>query len=146
MIKVYTDGACKGNPGLGGWGVVLLGASGLERYANQAPIPATTNNAMELTAFLKGLTALKKGGYVAAEIITDSTYVRDGITKWITGWISNGWRTSSGQPVKNKQLWQDIYDMYKTMDISVSWVKAHNGNKYNEMVDKLASDACAYKE
>jgi ribonuclease HI len=133
-----TDGACKGNPGPGGWGVVLRAANGSERDLSGGE-PLTTNNRMELTAAIRGLQALKRPCQVILE--TDSVYVRDGITKWIHGWRKNGWRTADKKPVKNAELWQELVEACASHTIDWRWVKGHNGDPDNERADKLASDA-----
>ena len=137
-IKMSTDGACKGNPGPGGWGVVLRAANGSERDLSGGE-PLTTNNRMELTAAIRGLQALKRPCQVILE--TDSVYVRDGITKWIHGWRKNGWRTADKKPVKNAELWQELVEACTAHTIDWRWVKGHNGDPDNERADKLASDA-----
>ena len=137
-VKIATDGACKGNPGPGGWGVVLRAANGSERELSGGE-PLTTNNRMELTAAIRGLEALKKPCHVILE--TDSVYVRDGITKWIHGWRKNGWRTADKKPVKNAELWQELVKACGHHKIDWRWVKGHNGDPDNERADKLASDA-----
>ena len=137
-IKMSTDGACKGNPGPGGWGVVLRAANGHERELSGGE-PLTTNNRMELTAAIRGLEALKRPCHVILE--TDSVYVRDGITKWIHGWRKNGWRTADKKPVKNAELWQELVAACSRHQVDWRWVKGHNGDPDNERADKLASDA-----
>mgnify|MGYP000532391791 CR=1 FL=1 len=137
-VKIATDGACKGNPGPGGWGVVLRAANGSERELSGGE-KLTTNNRMELTAAIRGLEVLKKPCHVVLE--TDSVYVRDGITKWIHGWRKNGWRTSDKKPVKNAELWQELVEACARHKIDWRWVKGHNGDPDNERADKLASDA-----
>lgn len=137
-IKMSTDGACKGNPGPGGWGVVLRAANGSERELSGGEA-LTTNNRMELTAAIRGLEALKRPCHVILE--TDSVYVRDGITKWIHGWRKNGWRTADKKPVKNAELWQELVAACSRHQIDWRWVKGHNGDPDNERADKLASDA-----
>ncbi len=142
MLTIYTDGACKGNPGRGGWGIVAIGSeTGTYDYASGHE-PETTNNRMELTAVLKALKYMAKFGYVAATIITDSMYVKNGLEKWMIGWRRNNWATSTGSPVKNKDLWVEIDNLRQQFDLNFQWVKGHSGNKYNDAVDKLASDAC----
>jgi ribonuclease HI len=137
-IKMSTDGACKGNPGPGGWGVVLRATNGSERDLSGGEA-LTTNNRMELTAAIRGLQALKRPCQVILE--TDSVYVRDGITKWIHGWRKNGWRTADKKPVKNAELWQELVEACAPHAIDWRWVKGHNGDPDNERADKLASDA-----
>lgn len=137
-VKMSTDGACKGNPGPGGWGVVLRAANGSERDLSGGEA-MTTNNRMELTAAIRGLEALKKPCHVILE--TDSVYVRDGITKWVHGWKKNGWRTADKKPVKNAELWQELVEACGRHTIDWRWVKGHNGDPDNERADKLASDA-----
>lgn len=139
-VDIFTDGACKGNPGPGGWGAVLRSADGRERELSGGETP-TTNNRMELTAAIEALKALKRPCRV--ELHTDSVYLRDGITKWIHGWQRNGWRTSDRKPVKNAELWQALLDAAERHRIGWHWVKAHNGHAENERADALA---CAEAE
>lgn len=134
IVEMYTDGACSGNPGKGGWGaLLLLGENERELNGGKAH---TTNNQMELTAVIKGLEALKRP--VEITIYTDSTYVKDGITKWIHNWKKNGWKTASKKPVKNVELWQQLDEAIKTHTITWKWVKGHAGNAGNERADELA--------
>lgn len=134
-VEIYTDGACRGNPGPGGWGAILRTSNGKEREISGGEAP-TTNNRMELTAAIEALQALKRPCRV--QLFTDSTYVRDGITKWIHGWRRNGWRTSDRKPVKNAELWQALVEAAAPHRIEWHWVKAHNGHPENERVDFLA--------
>ena len=137
IVEIATDGACKGNPGPGGWGALIrFGASEKELSGGEAN---TTNNRMELTAAIEGLNALTRP--CAVTLSTDSRYVMDGLTKWIHGWQKNGWRTASKQPVKNAELWQALLAAAKPHRIDWKWVKGHAGHPDNERVDKLASDA-----
>jgi ribonuclease HI len=136
-VKIATDGACKGNPGPGGWGVVIR--SGAREKDLSGGEPDTTNNRMELTAAIMGLNALKKPCQVT--LATDSNYVKDGITKWVHGWQRNGWRTADKKPVKNAELWQALIEAVKRHRIDWVWVKGHSGDPDNERADKLASDA-----
>ena len=136
-IQMATDGACKGNPGPGGWGVVIRsGATEKELCGGE---PLTTNNRMEMTAAIRGLKALKRPCRVV--LSTDSRYVIDGLTKWLAGWQRNGWRTASKQPVKNADLWQELIAAAAPHRIRWEWVKGHAGHPENERADKLASDA-----
>jgi ribonuclease HI len=137
-VEIATDGACKGNPGPGGWGAVLRAADGRERELSGAESP-TTNNRMELMAAIEGLNALKRPCRVI--LSTDSRYVMDGLTKWIKGWQKNGWRTAARQPVKNAELWQALLAAAKPHRIEWVWVKGHAGHPDNERADRLASDA-----
>jgi ribonuclease HI len=137
LVKIATDGACKGNPGPGGWGA-LLRFNHREKELSGGE-PDTTNNRMELTAAIRALQALSKPCHVVLE--TDSAYVRDGITKWIHGWRKNGWRTADKKPVKNAELWQELVEACTPHKIDWRWVKGHNGHPDNERADKLASDA-----
>ena len=136
-VQIYTDGACKGNPGPGGWGVLLL-SSGTEKelYGGEA---ATTNNRMELMAVIEALTALKRPCTVT--LYLDSEYVRKGITEWISGWKARGWRTAAKQPVKNVDLWQrlDALVLGGGHQIDWRWVKGHSGDSGNERADQLAN-------
>jgi ribonuclease HI len=137
MVEIATDGACKGNPGPGGWGV-LLRSSGTERELSGGE-PLTTNNRMELMAAIKGLEALKRPCRVT--LSTDSRYVLDGLTKWVAGWQRNGWKTAAKQPVKNEDLWRALIDAAAPHRVEWVWIKGHAGHPDNERADKLASDA-----
>ncbi|MES2989666.1 MAG: ribonuclease HI [Pseudomonadota bacterium] len=136
-VEIATDGACKGNPGRGGWGA-LLRIGGTEKELSGGE-PHTTNNRMELMAAIRGLQALKRPCRVT--LSTDSRYVMDGLTKWIHGWMKNGWRTASRDPVKNADLWQELLAAAKPHRIEWKWVKGHAGHPDNERADRLASDA-----
>ncbi|MFL9841007.1 ribonuclease HI [Sphingomonas sp. ST-64] len=137
LVEIATDGACKGNPGRGGWGVLLrAGATEKELSGGEAH---TTNNRMELMAAIQGLKALNKPCRV--KLSTDSRYVMDGLTKWIKGWQRNGWRTADKKPVKNSDLWIELLDAAKPHRIEWQWVKGHAGHPDNERADQLASDA-----
>jgi ribonuclease HI len=136
-VKIATDGACKGNPGPGGWGALIrMGAREKEISGGEK---LTTNNRMELLAAIRGLQALKRPCRVT--LVTDSVYVKDGITKWIHGWQRNNWRTAAKQPVKNVELWQELLEAVKPHRIEWTWVKGHAGDPDNERADTLASDA-----
>jgi ribonuclease HI len=136
-VEIATDGACKGNPGPGGWGALIrMGTREKELSGSESP---STNNRMELMAAIRALQALKRPCHVI--LTTDSVYVRDGITKWIHGWRHNGWRTADRKPVKNAELWQELLDASAAHRIDWRWVKGHNGDPDNERVDRLASDA-----
>jgi len=137
-VEIATDGACKGNPGRGGWGAVLRAADGRERELSGGE-KVTTNNRMELMAAIEGLKVLKRPCRVI--LSTDSRYVMDGLTKWIKGWQKNGWKTAAKQPVKNAELWQELLAAAKPHRIEWVWVKGHAGHPDNERADKLASDA-----
>ena len=134
MITVYTDGACSGNPGKGGWGVVIL-INKDEIFLNGGD-NNTTNNKMELTAAIEALKHFKKRENIT--LITDSKYVKDGIQTWIKNWKKNNWKTSAKKPVKNKELWIELDDLITRHNVSWEWVKGHAGNKYNEKADDLA--------
>lgn len=137
LVEIATDGACKGNPGRGGWGVLLrAGTTEKELSGGEAH---TTNNRMELMAAIQGLKALNKPCRV--KLSTDSRYVMDGLTKWIKGWQRNGWKTADKKPVKNSDLWIELLDAAKPHRIEWQWVKGHAGHPDNERADQLASDA-----
>lgn len=137
LVEIATDGACKGNPGPGGWGVLLrMGETEKELSGGERQ---TTNNRMELMAAIEGLNALKKPCRV--KLSTDSRYVMDGLTKWIHGWQKNGWKTAARQPVKNAELWQALLAAAKPHRVEWTWVKGHAGHPDNERADRLASDA-----
>jgi len=138
-VDIFTDGACKGNPGPGGWGVLLrMGKHEKEMSGGE---PDTTNNRMEMTAVVKALEALIEPCEVI--IHTDSRYVIDGMTKWIAGWKRNGWINSSKKPVRNADLWHELIDAAKRHKVEWQWVRGHNGHVENERVDRLASDAAS---
>ncbi|MEQ1497779.1 MAG: ribonuclease HI [Novosphingobium sp.] len=136
-VEIFTDGACKGNPGPGGWGAVLR--SGAHEKELSGAAAATTNNRMEMTAVIEALTALK--GPSDVQLYTDSRYVIDGITKWIFGWQKNGWKNSQKKPVLNADLWQALLDAKHRHKVTWHWVKGHAGHPENERADQLASDA-----
>ncbi len=133
-VELFTDGACSGNPGPGGWGVILrMGPHEKELFGGEA---ATTNNRMELMAVIEGLRALKRP--VQAEIYTDSQYVMKGMNEWIRGWKARGWKTASKEPVKNVDLWQALDAECARHDLKWHWVKGHAGHVENERADALA--------
>jgi len=135
VVEMWTDGACKGNPGLGGWGALIRwGGVEKELYGGEV---LTTNNRMELTAVIEGLGALKRGCSVRLHV--DSVYVMNGMQKWIHGWKRNGWRTSDKKPVKNVELWQALDAQVARHDITWIWVKGHAGDPGNERADQLAN-------
>ncbi|HEY0446796.1 MAG TPA: ribonuclease HI [Allosphingosinicella sp.] len=136
-VEIFTDGACKGNPGPGGWGAVIR--SGEREKELSGGEAHTTNNRMELLAAIRSLEALKRPCEVT--VFTDSIYVRDGISKWIHGWRKNGWRTADRKPVKNAELWQELLAAAEPHRIEWRWVKGHAGHPENERADKLACDA-----
>ena len=135
MITIYTDGACSGNPGVGGWGVVIIDDNKNETFLNGGDND-TTNNKMELTAAIQALKAIEKKS--AITLITDSKYVKDGIQSWIQNWKKNGWKTAAKKPVKNKELWIELDELIATHNITWEWVKGHAGNIHNEKADYLA--------
>lgn len=137
LVTIHTDGACSGNPGPGGWGAVLEYA-GHEKELSGAEAE-TTNNRMELMAAIRALEALKRPSRV--RLVTDSVYVKDGVTKWIHGWKTNGWKTSAKKPVKNEDLWRRLDEAAKRHDISWEWIKGHAGHADNERADALARAA-----
>jgi ribonuclease HI len=134
-VEVYADGACKGNPGPGGWGVLLIEA-GRERELHGGE-PATTNNRMELTAVIRALEALPRGSRV--RLYTDSQYVQKGMTEWIASWKRRGWRTADKKPVKNEDLWRELDRAASRHEIEWHWVKGHAGHPENERADRLAN-------
>lgn len=138
-IVIYTDGACSGNPGPGGWGAWLLTDGHKKEMCGGET--NTTNNRMEMTAAIKALEALKNPSVVT--IHTDSTYLRDGITKWIFNWKKNGWRTSAKKPVKNAELWQALEAAIVPHQVQWEWVKGHSGDPGNEKADQLANQGMA---
>ena len=141
-VYLYTDGACLGNPGPGGWGVVL-NWDGQTRELSGGRTE-TTNNQMELTAVIRGLEALKRP--VPLHIVTDSKYVMQGVTQWMQGWKRNGWRTTAKKPVANRELWEQLDSLLDRHQVSWEWVKGHSGHPQNERCDELASaQAAAYK-
>ncbi len=134
-VDIYTDGACKGNPGVGGWGVLLKhGGRMRELYGGEA---LTTNNRMELTAVIRALEALKRRCKV--RVHTDSQYVQQGISQWIHGWKKRGWRTADRKPVKNVDLWQRLDELAQQHDVEWIWVRGHAGHDGNERADALAN-------
>ena len=135
MIKVFTDGACSGNPGIGGWGVVILINDSDPIFLKGGEIQ-TTNNRMELTATIKALEHFKEHQLIT--LITDSKYVKDGIESWIANWKKNGWKTASKKPVKNKELWVELDSQIAKHNITWKWIKGHVGDRYNEKADFLA--------
>ena len=137
-VEIFTDGACRGNPGPGGW-AALLRKGDTEKMISGAQ-ETSTNNQMELMAAIQGLEQLKKK-HVRVTLTTDSQYVRQGITQWIAGWKRNGWMTSQKKPVKNKELWQRLDAAAAEHQVEWLWVKGHSGHRENEMVDQAANDA-----
>lgn len=136
-VDIFTDGACSGNPGIGGWGA-LLRYNGAEKELSGAE-RLTTNNRMEMTAVIAALTALKQP--CAVNLFSDSQYVINGVTKWVFGWQKNGWRTADKKPVQNSDLWQKIVRLAKYHAVEWHWVKGHAGHEENERVDALARGA-----
>lgn len=138
-LYAYTDGACSGNPGPGGWGALLLAKDGdtvLKSRELSGGEPETTNNRMELLAAINALNALEKPSTIT--VVTDSVYVKDGITKWIHGWKSRGWKTAAKKPVKNKELWKDLDAATQRHTVTWEWIKGHAGHDENEKADELA--------
>lgn len=138
-VTIYTDGACSGNPGPGGWGAILMW--GDHRKELKGGEAQTTNNRMELMAAISALEALKAS--VTADLYTDSSYVRNGIMSWIHGWRRNGWRTADKKPVKNVELWQRLEQALARHKVTWHWVKGHAGNPENERADELAREGMA---
>jgi ribonuclease HI len=136
-VIIYTDGACRGNPGPGGWGAIL--SSGQHEKTLNGFEPMTTNNRMELMAAIMALRELKRPCRV--ELYTDSQYVRKGITEWIHGWQKRGWKTAAKQPVKNAELWRELLEETRKHELNWHWVKGHSGHPGNERADTLANEA-----
>ncbi|MBT3549331.1 MAG: ribonuclease HI [Gammaproteobacteria bacterium] len=139
VVKIYTDGACSGNPGAGGWGVVIINKTDIEKFCGYEK--DTTNNRMELMAAIQGIAKQEIGSIIT--LYTDSKYVKDGITSWVMNWKKNNWITSAKKPVKNKDLWQKLDLLCENHQITWKWVKAHQEDisdetKYNNMADELA--------
>jgi ribonuclease HI len=137
MIKIYTDGSCLNNPGNGGWAAIINQNGEVKEISGS--VKDTTNNKMELMAPIMALKQIKQNDQI--EIYTDSQYVRMGITEWVHKWIKNNWQTSKKEPVKNKELWIQLYELTNQFEIKWIWVKAHAGNALNEEVDLLAKKA-----
>lgn len=135
IVDIYSDGACRGNPGPGGWGVVLR-YQGHEKRLHGGE-PQTTNNQMELMAAIKGLEALSRRCKV--RVTTDSKYVRDGITQWLPNWKRRGWKTANKKPVKNQELWQRLDELAAQHEVEWHWVRGHAGHPENELADELAN-------
>lgn len=136
-VEIYTDGACSGNPGPGGWGAILR-YGGHEKEMSGGE-PDTTNNRMEMMAVIQALEALKKPSKV--DLYTDSKYVMQGVNEWIDGWKAKGWKTAAKKPVKNQDLWQRIDSLIQKHDVTFHWVKGHAGHPENERADELATSA-----
>jgi len=134
-VEAFTDGACRGNPGPGGWGVVLRHRGHVKELCGGEPL--TTNNRMELTAAIRALEALKEPCRV--QLYTDSTYVKKGVTEWLPQWVKRGWRTADKKPVKNQDLWMELDALTKRHDVSWHWVRGHAGHVENERADALAN-------
>jgi len=137
VIEIYTDGACSGNPGRGGWGAVLRWNSHEKELSGGEA--ETTNNRMEMMAVIRALETLKRSSKV--EVYTDSKYVQQGVTQWLEGWKAKGWKTAAKKPVKNQDLWQELDSLIQEHDISFHWVKGHAGHPENERADALATGA-----
>ena len=137
MIKIYTDGSCLQNPGNGGWAAIINSDSGVKKISGNEK--NTTNNRMELMATISALK--ERSSNEDIEIYTDSQYVKLGITEWINNWLKNNWQTSKKEDVKNKDLWLELYNLDKSLNVKWNWVKAHAGNPLNEEVDLLAKKA-----
>tara|TARA_B100001057_G_scaffold491616_1_gene582265 strand:- start:4230 stop:4667 length:438 start_codon:yes stop_codon:yes gene_type:complete len=135
IVSIFTDGACRGNPGLGGWGALIIKNN--EEYSLWGGERNTTNNKMEMTAAIKALEYFEQS--TTLKITTDSNYVKDGIEKWISNWKKNDWKTSARKPVKNKELWVKLDYLNDFHDISWNWVKGHSGHRENEIADLLAN-------
>ena len=135
---IYTDGACSGNPGPGGWGAVILDKDNKQKNISGSE-ENTTNNRMELSAAIMALEEVNMNSEIT--IYTDSTYVKNGITEWVLKWKENGWKNSNKEPVKNKDLWEKLVNLCEQNTINWKWVKAHASNKYNNLADELATKA-----
>ena len=138
-IKIYTDGACSGNPGKGGWGAVLIYSDKYKEEYLSGADKLTTNNKMELTATIESLKSIKKPNHI--ELYTDSQYVKNGISLWIINWKNNGWKTANKKPVANKELWIELDKIVQFHNVTWFWIKGHSGNHYNEIADQLAVKA-----
>jgi ribonuclease HI len=136
-VTIYTDGACRGNPGPGGWGVLML--AGKKEKTLQGADPETTNNRMEIQAAIEALNVLKRRCRVI--LYTDSKYVKDGINEWLPNWKTRGWKTSNRKPVKNEDLWRELDRLVADHDVDWRWVKGHSGVAGNERADELANEA-----
>ena len=136
--KIYTDGACSGNPGPGGWGAVILDQDDKQKNISGSE-KNTTNNRMELLAAIMSLKKIKNNSEVV--IFTDSTYVKNGITEWMKNWKKNGWKNSSKKPVKNKDLWEKLNKLCEANSVSWKWIKGHSTNEFNNLADELATKA-----
>ena len=137
VLEIYTDGACRGNPGIGGWGAILKYDNKIKEINGFSK--ETTNNIMELSAVIKALKELNRSCDII--ITTDSNYVKDGITKWIHNWKKNGWKTANKKPVKNKELWLELDNLVTQHQINWKWIKGHSGHPENERADQLANQA-----
>jgi ribonuclease HI len=137
-IDIYTDGACRGNPGPGGWAAMLLSGDRKKEFSGSEPL--TTNNRMELLAAIRGLEALKKSG-TRARVFTDSQYVIKGIREWVANWKQRGWKTADKKPVKNQDLWEQLDALAARHEVEWHWVPGHAGVEGNERVDRLANEA-----
>jgi ribonuclease HI len=137
LVEIYTDGACRGNPGPGGWGALLTAGEHVKELSGAEPL--TTNNRMELTAVIRALEALKRPSQL--RIFTDSEYVRRGITEWVRSWKARGWKTADRKPVKNQDLWERLDSLTAGHQIEWRWVRGHSGIPGNERVDQLANEA-----
>lgn len=143
-LIAHTDGACSGNPGPGGWGVLMQAKDGgrvVKERTLSGGEPATTNNRMELMAAIMALETLERASKIT--IVTDSAYVKNGVTGWIHGWKRNGWRTANKKPVKNVELWQRLDEAAKRHDVDWRWIKGHAGHEENERADELAREGMA---
>lgn len=139
MIEIFTDGGCHGNPGPGAWAALLRYKGVTKEISGYAP--NTTNNRMEIQATIEALKCVSKPGKI--DLYTDSQYVQKGATEWLAGWVVRGWKTASKQPVKNQDLWQELYTLTQKMDITWHWVRGHDGHVENEHVDGLVQQVLA---
>ncbi|MDR1893258.1 MAG: ribonuclease HI [Spirochaetales bacterium] len=142
-VQIYTDGGCLGNPGPGAWAYLIIFPREKPPLSASGGEEATTNNRMELTAVIRALTAVSRGTFSGVELFTDSQYVKNGIGSWIDRWLKNGWKTKEGKPVKNRDLWEELWGLQNQVRPRWHWVKGHGGNPHNEACDALVQQEYA---